>query len=131
MADMFSFGVNDEVERAYPDPQWKKGCPDSVVLFATDGRGTVTVLDHQGPDAAYLMGDSLIRATFLEGDLATWAFPGLWVWEGHVRGWKDYFGEYDEENVGDIRPLTDDEARAVREEDHVWDGGLWLEDWKP
>lgn len=116
---------------AIEGPKWKKGCPPSVVLFATDGRGAVCIIDHQGPDAAYIMEDDLTRKILVDDDLALWKFPGLWVWEGKVRGHRDYWGEYDEEFVGDIRLLTEDEHRAIREDDIVWDGARWIEDWKP
>jgi hypothetical protein len=108
-------------------PKWRKGCPASVVLFATDGRGAVCIIDHQGPDAAYILEDSLQKGILVDEDLALWKFPGLWVWEGRVKSSKSYEGEYDEEYVGDIRPLTEDEARAIREDDLVWDPNLWIE----
>jgi hypothetical protein len=109
------------------DPKWKKGCPKSVVLFATDGRGTATVITHQGPDAAYIYSDNLTAKMLMESDLATHPFPGIWVWEGEVHGHRDYWGEYDEEYVGEVRPLTDDEARALREDDLLWDASRWVE----
>jgi hypothetical protein len=115
----------DDFERI--GPKWRKECPASVVLFATDGRGAVCIIDHQGPDAAYIMEDSLIRKSFVDDDLAPWAFPGLWIWEGRVRGHRDYWGEYDETNEGEVRPLTEDEHRAIREDDLVWDPTLWIE----
>lgn len=116
--------------RSGPDEtKWRRGCPPSVVLFATDGRGAAVIIDHQGPDIAYLL--DVDERAFVQDELQDWAFPGLWIWEGRVRGYRDYWGEYDENIESEIRPLTEDEARAVRENDIVWDGALWIEDWKP
>lgn len=110
------------------DPRWRKDCPSSVVLFATDGHGAVCIIDHEGPDAAYILEDSLTKKIFVDQELIPWKFPGLWVWEGRVRGSRDYWGEYDEHYEGEVRPLTEDEHRAVREEDTLWDSNLWRED---
>lgn len=113
------------------ESKWRNPCPPSVVLFATDGRGAVCVIDHQGPDAAYIFSDSITERLFFRDELVDWKFPGLWVWEGRVAGSRDYWGEYDEWTEGEVRPLTEDEARAIREDDAIWDGNLWLENWKP
>jgi len=111
------------------EPRWRKGCPASVALFATDGRGAAVLIDHQGPDVAYLV--DVDERSFVDDELSEWRFPGLWVWEGRVRSSRSYEGEHDEWCDATIRPLTEDEAEAVRTGDHVWDGALWREDWKP
>ena len=111
-----------------PQPKWRKDAPASVVLFATDGRGTVVIIDSQGADVAYAqseMPDELLR------ELAEHKFPGLWVWMGRVRTQQCLDGDWDAWVEGEVRPLTDDERRAVNANDHVWDGSLWIEDWKP
>ena len=111
------------------EPKWKtEGCPPSRVLFATNGRGAVSILDHVGPDASYLMSDSIERRYFIKNELKTHPFPGIWIWIGKVYGSRDYWGEYDEWTEGDVRPLTEDESSALAEEDDVWDRSLWLEE---
>lgn len=118
--------VSEEEEELY-EPEWRKPCPMSVVLFATDGRGNAIPISHQGPEAAWFMSECLDE--FIEEELAPHRFPGLWVWEGTVETWANHLGEYDSAYRGKVRPLTEDEARAIREGDHVWDPGLWIEDY--
>jgi hypothetical protein len=106
-------------------PKWRKPAPPSHILFGTDGLGQVCVIEHEGPDASYLMQES--REHFVEEELATWKFPGLWVWVGKVRSSRSYEGEYDEHYEGTIRPLTEDERQAVRENEMLWDPAIWVE----
>jgi len=106
-------------------PKWRKKCPPSVVLFGTDGRGQACVIDHQGPDAAYLL--EVDADVFVEEELATWVFPGLWVWEGKIRTSVSWAGEHDAWPEGEIRPLTENEARSIRKNTAIWDQTLWIE----
>ena len=106
-------------------PKWRKNAPASVVLFGTDGRGQACIIDHEGRDAAYLLDTD--EQWFIEEELATWAFPGLWVWEGRVRTSVSWEGECDEWPEGEIRPLTENEARSIRKNTAIWDQTLWIE----
>lgn len=117
----------DDMEPILPYVRWKKKGPPSVVLFATNGRKAVVVVAHEGGDADYILNhsdnkDELIR------ELREWVFPGLWVWEGRVRSSRSYDGEYDEEYVGDIRPLTAAEEERLQDDDDPRDQELWRED---
>jgi hypothetical protein len=118
--------TESSIELESVGPKWRKNAPSSVVLFATDGRGTTMIVDHDGPDAHAVLAEN--RDAFLYELNSYWDQPGLWVWEGRVRVTRDYWGEYDEHYDGEVRPLTEDEARAVRENDLVWDPKLWRED---
>lgn len=110
-------------------PRWKKGCPDSRVMFATDGRGLVSIIDHVGPDAAYILEDSINQKMLERDDLAHHPFPGIWVWEGRVHSWRDYWGEYDERFEGTVRPLNDDERTAMEVDGEPWpDRSAWQEE---
>lgn len=106
-------------------PKWRKDAPPSVVLFGTDGRGQACVIEHEGRDISYFF--EVDRQIFIDEELATWQFPGLWVWEGKVRTSVSGEGEYDAWPEGEVRPLTEDEARAIREGNYLWDSNLWIE----
>lgn len=107
-------------------PKWKKGCPDDRVFFAADGRGAVAIIDYIGPGVSYYMEDSLLVG-ILKMELAAHNFPGLWIWEGRLRSSRSYYGEYDEELDGIVRPLHDDERQGWIEEETLWDRSLWCE----
>lgn len=117
--------LGEALEPGHQARAYRKDRPPSSILFATDGRGVVQLLEHIGPDADYIMEDSLTQQILIDDDLARHQFPGIWVWEGRVRGWRDYYGEYDEEFVGDVRPLREEEREALKRNDACFDPTLW------
>jgi hypothetical protein len=126
MSKVFTLAAPLEEDQMEPaEPRWRKNAPPSRVLFATNGRRAVSVIDHVGPDAAYLLSGDFDG--FVDSDLRPWKFPGIWVWEGQVRSYRSYEGEYDEEVIGDIRPLNEDEENALQTDDDPWDYSLWKE----
>lgn len=118
--------VDDDLSRHPGQVRWRKNAPPDRVLFATDGRGLVLIHDWIGAGVTFYMEDDCLTSTLRE-ELAYHLFPGLWIWEGKVCTSRDYWGECDEWLEGDVRPLDEDEARALRENDILWDRSLWVE----
>lgn len=121
--DLKTFKLAAAEEPADPEERrWRKDAPPSRVLFATNGRGAVYIIEHVGSCASYLVSES---GWFVGSELRPWQFPGIWVWEGTIRVYRSYEGEYDEEADGDIRPLDESEASALEANQDVWDRSLW------
>ena len=121
------FNLSEEVSAEHePEPRFRKEEPASCVLFATNGAGCVVVIDRIGSDAAYAMAES--REDLLE-ELRVWTVPGFALWFGRVVGRRDYWGEYDEEIVGECRALNAEEIERLTRDDFVWDPREWYEDY--
>lgn len=111
---------------ALPTVKLREDRPLDRVLFATDGRGVVAVLDSVG-----VVVDFLADAPdeFRE-EVQDFPFPGIWIWEGRVRA-RHYntpdMYEWDVWFEGAVRPLNDDEHCYLRKNDDPWDRTLWEE----
>lgn len=47
---------------------------------------------------------------------------GVYTWSGEIQGYRDYWGEYDEElERSELRPTTKEEWEALTLDETVWD----------
>lgn len=116
MGSMFHFEAgelkkNDEHVCDYQCWDWSKG---SKALIASDGEKAL-IIDHIGGPTDYWASEG--------GDLQdefTGVEAGVWIWEGSLVSHRDYWGEYDEELVGDFRKLTTEEWELLHGGDELW-----------
>lgn len=114
--DIASLGTITPIEVERPEgcicdgSPW--GCWDPAkgnkALIASDGERSL-ILEQVGGHLDYWFSESGDQEG-LDGYP-----PGVWVWEGTLNSWRDYWGEYDEELSGDIRKLTDEEWELLRD----------------
>lgn len=111
-----------EMAKLIPEPpNYKKGVK-SRALVASDGRGIIC-LAKIGPHLDYWLDEvgETEQITF-EG-----APVGITIWEGKIRSWRTYDGDYDCELEGDFRPLTEEEWEDYRTNGEAWDSSEWFE----
>lgn len=95
--------------------------PSLVVFVRAHGRAHI--LYRHGDDVEHWIEGVGIDgfAKDLEGNYPEAIADGVYVWTGHVKGRRDYWGEYDEEIVcDDIRPVTAEEWALFCDDEHAW-----------
>jgi hypothetical protein len=100
--------------RATPDDP-KPLVPSLAIIVVV--HGVTHLLYHHGDALEYWVegyGAQETGATIGEG-----APDGVHVWTGYVKGWRDYWGEYDEELVErTMRPITKEEWTAFNADEY-------------
>lgn len=110
--------------------RYHDGSRHSCALIASDGKRGI-VLEHVGTALDYI--DFVDSAVFRHETWDGVAPPGIWIWEGTLEStsyWTDCGQEYDEELVGQARPLTEDEWELYRLNGLPWDEREWGEPWQ-
>jgi hypothetical protein len=86
LADKLKEAEPEGFEELSNQPKWRprKDRPPDMVLFATDGRELVHVIEYIGPGISYWLEEGLLDHRQLWEEFGT-PFPGFWIWEGEVR----------------------------------------------
>jgi predicted HAD superfamily Cof-like phosphohydrolase len=100
-----------------PNDVYKKGCGSMAVFFVLTP-GHAMFHDRIGPDIEYEIectGEADVVRDFARGRA-----PGAYVWTGRIHSYQSYEGEWDAELDGEIRPVTDEEAMSLADEETIW-----------
>jgi hypothetical protein len=83
--------------------------------------GIPHLLYHQGTQLNYWL-DNIGRTETAIDMMGDEHEDGIFVWSGHIHGWRSYEGEYDEELVcSEERLVTAEEWKAFTSDEIVWD----------
>jgi hypothetical protein len=116
------------IDNSYPSPIWKKECPPSLLMVASNGSSCL-VLCSIGPIIEYLEESQPLNEWITGSTFG----PGIWIVEiipNTYQTWTDYGYEYDVViDYGEIRLATDEEVCHQACDEWPWDPELWMENW--
>jgi hypothetical protein len=97
--------------------------PSKAIVVVHGGRGHIVY--HHGTHIAEWIGDAgeddTVGSMVADAGDDLPAGTCVMVWSGHVRGSRDYWGEYNAWLEGSLRPITDEEWGAFLDGEVPWD----------